>query len=57
MNRSIDERYDPQAIEQQVQDYWLQNHSFEVTEDPTREKFSLPLRPPPHGPRAQLHHR
>ena len=50
MNRSMDERYDPQVIEQQVQDYWLQNHSFEVTEDPTREKFyCLSMLPYPSG--------
>ena len=50
MNRSMDERYDPQVIEQQVQDYWSQNHSFEVTEDPTREKFyCLSMLPYPSG--------
>ena len=46
----MDERYDPQVIEQQVQDYWLQHHSFEVTEDPTREKFyCLSMLPYPSG--------
>ena len=46
----MDERYDPQVIEQQVQDYWSQNHSFEVTEDPTREKFyCLSMLPYPSG--------
>ncbi|MEC8889035.1 MAG: class I tRNA ligase family protein, partial [Pseudomonadota bacterium] len=46
----MDERYDPQVIEHQVQDYWLQNHSFEVTEDSTREKFyCLSMLPYPSG--------
>ena len=42
--------YDPHQIEQEVQDYWLEQHSFEVTEDPSREKFyCLSMLPYPSG--------
>ena len=42
--------YDPHQIEQEVQDYWAEQHSFEVTEDPSREKFyCLSMLPYPSG--------
>ena len=31
--------YDPQSIEAEAQAYWRDTKAFEVTEDPTREKF------------------
>ncbi len=45
--------YDPARLETEVQQYWDDNHSFEVTEDPDREKFyCLSMLPYPSG---QLH--
>ena len=42
--------YDPHQIEKEVQDYWSEQHSFEVTEDPSREKFyCLSMLPYPSG--------
>jgi len=35
----MQERYDPAAIEPQVQAWWEQHGSFAVTEDPSREKY------------------
>jgi len=43
-------QYDPSAIEQQAQDHWAERHSFEVREDPGREKFyCLSMFPYPSG--------
>ena len=45
-----DDRYDPDAIERDVQKYWEDKQSFRVTEDPTREKFyCLSMFPYPSG--------
>ena len=45
--------YNPAELEPEVQSYWQTNHSFVVTEDPTREKFyCLSMLPYPSG---QLH--
>ena len=42
--------YHPSEIEGQVQAYWEKNHSFEVTEEPSREKFyCLSMLPYPSG--------
>ena len=46
----MEERYDPQQVEQQVQEFWEHNRSFEVTEDPGRKKFyCLSMLPYPSG--------
>lgn len=46
----MDEQYQPQTIEQQAQAYWNQEKSFEVSEDPNREKFyCLAMFPYPSG--------
>jgi len=43
-------RYDPQAVEQKARDYWDDNRSFEVSEDPDKEKFyCLTMFPYPSG--------
>ena len=43
-------RYHPGEIEGQVQAYWEKNRSFEVTEEPGREKFyCLSMLPYPSG--------
>ncbi len=45
--------YDPAQIETDAQKYWLENRSFEVKEDPDREKYyCLSMLPYPSG---QLH--
>ncbi|MEW8563518.1 MAG: leucine--tRNA ligase [Candidatus Thiodiazotropha sp.] len=42
--------YDPAALESEVQAYWEQQRTFEVTEDPDKEKFySLSMFPYPSG--------
>ncbi|MEW8507354.1 MAG: leucine--tRNA ligase [Candidatus Thiodiazotropha sp.] len=42
--------YDPAALEAEVQAYWEQQGTFEVTEDPEKEKFySLSMFPYPSG--------
>lgn len=42
--------YAPAAVEQQVQSFWEANKSFEVTEDPTKQKFyCLAMFPYPSG--------
>ena len=33
--------YEPGDIEEEVQRYWLENNTFSVTEDPSKEKFYL----------------
>ncbi|MEE8388130.1 MAG: leucine--tRNA ligase [Acidiferrobacterales bacterium] len=49
----MDELYNPQKIEQEAQQYWEENNSFSVTEDPDKEKFyCLSMFPYPSG---QLH--
>lgn len=52
-DNKMDSRYDPQAVETRAQQFWRDNRSFEVTEDPQREKFyCLSMFPYPSG---QLH--
>lgn len=42
--------YDPRAIEEEAQEYWKQQKTFEVTEDPLREKYyCLAMFPYPSG--------
>ena len=49
----METRYDPQAIEQAARDYWDDQQSFAVSEDPDKEKFyCLTMFPYPSG---QLH--
>jgi leucyl-tRNA synthetase len=49
----MDQRYNPQALEQAAQEHWLKNNSFAVHEDDAREKFyCLAMFPYPSG---QLH--
>jgi len=49
----IDEDYTPKSIEETAQNYWQENKSFQVTEDPSKEKFyCLSMFPYPSG---QLH--
>jgi len=46
----MDQQYTPSDIEQSVQQFWQSNKSFEVTEDPTKEKFyCLSMFPYPSG--------
>ena len=33
------ESYDPKSLEAQAQQYWAENHVFDVVEDPTRESY------------------
>ncbi|MCU7960640.1 MAG: leucine--tRNA ligase [gamma proteobacterium symbiont of Bathyaustriella thionipta] len=43
-------KYEPQAIEKQVQEFWQQQQSFRAVEDPQREKFyCLSMFPYPSG--------
>jgi leucyl-tRNA synthetase len=49
----MDQQYNPQALEQAAQEYWLKNNSFAVQQDDEREKFyCLAMFPYPSG---QLH--
>ena len=49
----MEELYNPQEIEQAAQQYWEENNSFSVTENPDKEKFyCLSMFPYPSG---QLH--
>ena len=42
--------YNPSQVESSAQNYWEKNHSFQVTEDPDREKFyCLSMFPYPSG--------
>jgi leucyl-tRNA synthetase len=46
----MQENYNPQEIEQQVQEYWQENQSFKAIEDADREKFyCLAMFPYPSG--------
>ena len=46
----MDERYYPDAVEREAQQFWDDNQSFRVTEDPSREKFyCLSMFPYPSG--------
>ena len=46
----MQDNYDPQAIEQQVQEFWQENQVFKVTEDARKEKFyCLSMFPYPSG--------
>ena len=46
----MQEHYKPADIETAAQDFWRENRSFEVTEDPSREKFyCLSMFPYPSG--------
>ena len=46
----MQEQYHPESIEADAQQFWLQNKSFKVVEDPTREKFyCLSMFPYPSG--------
>ncbi|MES9854560.1 MAG: leucine--tRNA ligase [Candidatus Thiodiazotropha sp. L084R] len=43
-------QYDPATLEAEVQSYWVNNKTFEVTEDPEKEKFyCLSMFPYPSG--------
>jgi len=49
-NRSMDEHYDPQALEAAAQAYWEEQGSFAASEDRAREKFyCLAMFPYPSG--------
>jgi leucyl-tRNA synthetase len=46
----MEEQYHPEKVEQRVQQYWNDNNSFAVVEDPAREKFyCLSMFPYPSG--------
>ncbi|MBL7004081.1 MAG: class I tRNA ligase family protein, partial [Gammaproteobacteria bacterium] len=46
----MEEQYTPSTIEQSVQQFWNDNKSFEVTEDPNKEKYyCLSMFPYPSG--------
>lgn len=46
----MQEQYSPSAIEQTAQNFWQENQSFVVTEDPSKEKFyCLAMFPYPSG--------
>ena len=46
----MDEHYEPRRVEETARRYWTENRSFEVTEDPAREKFyCLSMFPYPSG--------
>ena len=47
---TMQEHYDPRAIEADAQKYWADTRAFEVKEDPAREKFyCLSMLPYPSG--------
>jgi leucyl-tRNA synthetase len=47
---AMDQHYNPQALEQATQDFWLKNNSFAVQPDDSREKFyCLAMFPYPSG--------
>lgn len=46
----MDQHYQPNSIEQQARDWWQQNNSFDVKEDPSKEKYyCLAMFPYPSG--------
>jgi len=46
----MDEKYNPRSIEAATQQYWEENQSFQVSEDPDKEKFyCLSMFPYPSG--------
>jgi leucyl-tRNA synthetase len=46
----VNPEYEPRAIERAAQEFWKSNRAFEVTEDPTREKYyCLSMFPYPSG--------
>jgi len=46
----MDDRYFPERVENDAQQYWSENETFSVTEDPSREKFyCLSMFPYPSG--------
>ena len=46
----MDEQYHPAKIEQEAQEYWDKNNTFQVTEDPAKEKYyCLAMFPYPSG--------
>jgi leucyl-tRNA synthetase len=46
----VNPEYEPRAIERAAQDFWQTHRAFEVTEDPTREKYyCLSMFPYPSG--------
>ena len=46
----FDKNYDPATIERDAQQFWTENKTFEVTEDPNKEKFyCLAMFPYPSG--------
>jgi len=46
----VDPQYNPEDVEQKAQKYWLDNNSFSVVEDDTKEKFyCLSMFPYPSG--------
>ena len=46
----MDERYSPEEVEKDAQDYWAGHQSFKAVEDPKREKYyCLSMFPYPSG--------
>ena len=46
----MSQQYDPKHVETQAQQYWAQNDSFKVYEDPGKEKsYCLSMFPSPSG--------
>lgn len=49
-DKKMDEQYSPESIESSVQSYWEENQSFNVDEDPSKEKYyCLAMFPYPSG--------
>ena len=47
---TIEQHYNPAELEREAQQYWTKNRTFEVTEDPSKEKFyCLAMFPYPSG--------
>jgi leucyl-tRNA synthetase len=47
---TIEQHYNPAELEREAQQYWTENQTFEVTEDPSKEKFyCLAMFPYPSG--------
>jgi len=52
-SNNMDNRYNPESVEQRAREYWDEHGSFEVSEDPDKEKYyCLTMFPYPSG---QLH--